>query len=320
MSEPKKVTALAQNKWKSILTELGVPEKILDGRHHPCPRSGEGEDRFRFSNKGGKGNFFCACNDGRSDGFKLLECMFGTDFKDAADKVKEIVGAATEDADDGINKEHAHRDLRKIQSSLLRVKSHEKTKAYLRGRGINVDEVFHPGPVRDGFTGYGLRAIEMFGQFHAMVAKVIAPDGRPCTYHITYLDGDKKAAHKRSRIIATPIESMAGGAVRLAPWTSGPLGIAEGIETAYSASELFKMPVWAALNAAQMQKFEPPNGCNEVVIFADNDDNYTGQAAAFALAKRLKLQLGKEMVKVRIPPEVGTDFNDVLQGVRDGKS
>ena len=34
----------AKGKWKSILKELaGINEKVLDGRHHPCPVTGEGE-------------------------------------------------------------------------------------------------------------------------------------------------------------------------------------------------------------------------------------------------------------------------------------
>jgi putative DNA primase/helicase len=47
------------------------------------------------------------------------------------------------------------------------------------------------------------------------------------------------------------------------------------------------------------------------VIAADNDYSYTGQAAAYALAKRLKLA-GK-IVEVIMPEIIGEDFNDEIK-------
>lgn len=313
MSESK-VTQRARGKWKGVLTQLGVNERILDGKHHPCPRSGEGEDRFRFSNKDGKGNFFCACNDGRSDGFKLLECMFGWEFKEAAERVEELVGDAAEDEEQRRSKEHALRDLRGIQSAVRKTASDASTRAYLASRGIDLSAVYSPGVLHDADIGYGLKAIGITGLQRAMVAKVVTKDGKPSTYHITYLDeSNRKASHKRNRVVATPVADMAGGAVRLAPFVDGVLGVAEGIETAYSAMQLFGIPVWATLNAQQMEKFVPPDGCSELVIFGDKDASFTGQAAAYTLAKRAKLRYGIGKIEVRIPSKIDTDFNDVLR-------
>ena len=48
-----------------------------------------------------------------------------------------------------------------------------------------------------------------------------------------------------------------------------------------------------------------------VSIFADCDENYCGQAAAYALAHRLAAGKRKRAVAVYVPRDPGTDFLDV---------
>ena len=99
-----------------------------------------------------------------------------------------------------------------------------------------------------------------------------------------------------------------GAAVRLAPHED-KLGIAEGIETALAASVLFNMPVWAALNAGLLS-WTPPAEVETVFVFGDNDASATGQAAAYALAQRLKAKGVAAFVE--IPTRTGDDWADVL--------
>jgi putative DNA primase/helicase len=89
------------------------------------------------------------------------------------------------------------------------------------------------------------------------------------------------------------------------------LGVAEGIETAISVGKLFGIPCWAAISANGMKAWDPPPQVRTVVICSDNDANFTGQEAAYTLARRLSLK-GLE-VEVHIPPQVGTDWNDVFK-------
>jgi putative DNA primase/helicase len=107
-----------------------------------------------------------------------------------------------------------------------------------------------------------------------------------------------------------PGEIPDGACVQLSEWTGGPLGIAEGIETAMAASALYEIPVWSAINANLMAKWFPPADCTEVAVFGDNDHKYGGQAAAYALAHKLAVK-GVD-VTVHIPSVEGQDWADVL--------
>lgn len=69
------------------------------------------------------------------------------------------------------------------------------------------------------------------------------------------------------------------------------------------------MPVWSCISTSGIESFGPPKGVKEVVIFADHDQNYAGQKAAFVAAHRLMLK--GYAVDVRVPPAIG-DWLDVL--------
>jgi putative DNA primase/helicase len=307
VSSQPRIGERCKGRWKALLPQLGIDAKYLDGNHHPCPCSGQGDDRFRFSNKNGRGNFFCACNDGKSDGFKLLECKHGVDFKAAAKMVEEIIGEVAEDGPtQERTREDALRHLRAVQRQVEACGSRDHVERYLAGRGL----VAVPPTLRQARINYGLRKIGITEDFDAMVAKVVSADGTPSTMHLTYLRDGQKAAIERDRVVMTPSTPMAGGAVRLMPMRRGELGVAEGIETALSAHALFGVPVWATLNAQMLEAFQPPQGCTLLHIYGDHDENFTGQAAAYALAKRCALKW-QVPCRVHIPLRPG-DYNDVL--------
>ena len=173
-------------------------------------------------------------------------------------------------------------------------------------------------------TVYNVRYQSDCPSFHpAMIAMVTGPDGAPSTLHRTYLtdDGRKAPVIEPRRLM--PGNVSKGAAIRLAP-AGDVLGIAEGIETALSASALFGVPCWAAVNAGMLAAWQPPSEAKRIIIFGDNDSNYAGQAAAYALARRLGIGCMR-VVDVQIPAEVGTDWNNVhqlrrqeLAGANDG--
>ena len=140
----------------------------------------------------------------------------------------------------------------------------------------------------------------------AMLAKVQAADGSSVAIHRTYLtdDGQKAAVPTVKKILGSLPPSSA---VRLSE-PSSTLGVAEGIDTTLAAFQRFRVPTWAAISAGGLEKWTPPAGTEFVVVFGDNDESYTGQAAAFVLAKRLTASGIK--AEVQIPELPGNDWND----------
>jgi putative DNA primase/helicase len=287
----------ARGRWPGILTVLGVDAKFLRNVHGPCPICG-GKDRWRFDDKL-NGSFFCS-HCGAGDGFDLLRKIHGWDFPKVKAEVASIVGSvqvtavkAEQDA------ESKARYMRKIWSEARPVEQGDPVWLYLSRRcgdpaGALEDIRFHPA-LDHSVDG---------GQHPAMLARMRSFDGkRGVGIHRTYLT----AAGNKAQV--DPIRMSYGevAPVRLGP-VQARLGVAEGIETAICAGQLFGLPVWAAISAAGMQSWEPPEGVQMVVICGDNDDSCTGQAAAWGLAKRMRT-LGLA-VEVRIPDAVGTDWAD----------
>ena len=143
----------------------------------------------------------------------------------------------------------------------------------------------------------------------AMVALVTGSGGAPVAVHRTYLalDGSGKAPVDPQKMT---LGSCRGGAVRLGGISHGKLAISEGIETGLSVAQACGLPVWAALSAEGMKRVALPVEAQEVVLCADHDANGTGYAAANTARKRL-IREGRK-VRVAMPPETGTDFNDLL--------
>jgi putative DNA primase/helicase len=307
-----KTANVSKGKWKGILLELGLPESCLRDKHGPCPMCG-GEDRFRWDNKNGAGTYICnVC--GAGDGMKLAMCFTGKAFPEVAAQIDRMVGNIKpgEAPNPDLTEEDRRQILRQTYAATKPVVPGDLADAYLTSRGVG--EVIYPSALR---FGAALRDGEG-GVRPALVAMVgLHGQAKFVSMHRTFLrpDGLAKAEMAAPRKLM-PGHLAYGACVMLTEYTGGALGIAEGIETAMSASALYELPVWAAINATMLAKWIPPEGCDEVAIFGDNDPKFGGQSAAFTLAHRLACK--GVSVSVHIPPQIGIDWNDALMH-RKGK-
>ena len=150
------------------------------------------------------------------------------------------------------------------------------------------------------------------GSRPVMVALVEHVAFGPVGIHRTWLaiDGSIKATFREPR---RSLGSIKGGAVRLAP-AGKLLMVSEGIETGTAAMTATGAPTWAALSTSGMVSLvlPPLPLAATVVILADNDENGAGERAAYTAARRW-LAEGRR-VRIAMPPNPGTDFNDVLRG------
>ena len=284
---------LARGRWRELLPSLGVDSKFLTGKHCPCPICG-GKDRFRFDDKEGLGTFFCSgCGSG--DGFMLVQKITGKSFKEIAEHVQEVWKTVKQIPQTQRDEIAQQRAIRNAWEGSWQPSTVSPAALYLKSR---LGRPWASKAIREYSGG--------------MIALISDVDGKPVNVHLTALTRDGKkneAANPIKRVMAGKLPE--GCAIRI--WDSAPvMGIAEGIETAMAAAIMFKMPVWAAINGSLLAKWVPPEEAQTIHIFGDNDLNFTGQSKAFALANRISVQFGREVI-VRIPDRIGQDWNDVLK-------
>ena len=292
----------AKGKWFGILTALGIGSNYLTGKHTQCPICG-GRDRFRWDNKEGDGTWFCN-QDGAGDGFSLLIAYHKIDFKEAKKRVKEVIGSVEQVEIKKEQTDEQKRDaLRKAWNDSKPSQKGDFVDLYLRGRGIDVPVLYglRSGLSVDFTTGR---------EFQTMFGVVKNRDGKLATLHRTFIENGRKAdiecpRKMMSGFLEDGCSIQTGEVMEI-----GMVGIAEGIETALSASQMFHIPVWSVLNTSLMEKWLPPEGVSTVVIFGDNDKSYSGQKSAYTLARKLT-KLGYA-IEVNIPKKQGYDWNDCL--------
>jgi len=299
--------------WPVILKQLGIRESALRNKHGPCPACG-GTDRFRFDNRRERGDYFCN-HCGAGDGFTLLQRVYSWTFSEARRRVMRAAGLAGEEltrsparassAPKGGAKnmsEPPERVLR-VWRERCAVADCDDAVAYLSTRGL--------WPLPEGCALGAHPAVEYFdegrrvGRFSALLADIRDVAGALVSVHVTYLQAGRKLATQEPRKILSALANRTGCAVRLTP-SADELGIAEGVETALSASMIDGIPVWAALSASLLARFEPPPNVARLRVYADRDQ--AGITAAQRVMERLR---GRVCTEVHMPPHAAKDWNDV---------
>jgi len=304
MSQRDDIHELARGRWRGVLMAAGINEKYLSGKNGPCPFCG-GKDRWRWTNHEDGGGGICnAC--GFRTGVDLVMAALKIPFVEARKWILGQVGKAPLERSRPRNNAEGVKRLSKLWSEAHRLDGQDPASRYLAGRGIVMTEFpkllrFHPR------VGY-LHDDKSVTYHPALLSKFVGPDAKAFTLHTTYLtpDGRKADVPKVKKLAPVPVPP--GGAVRLDN-SAETMGVAEGIETALSAMQIHQVPVWATLSTGCLVKWEPPPTAKNILIFADHDESFAGQAAAYPLAHKLAAK-GLH-VEVRMPPDLG-DWNDAL--------
>lgn len=178
---------------------------------------------------------------------------------------------------------------------------------YLRRRGVSsarpLPSVLRLHPALPYWQGQ-----EKLGTYPAMVAPVVAADGRILALHRTYLTNDgRKADVPSPKKLTRAAGPLAGACIPLHQAAGGVLGIAEGIETALAAACGSGVPTVASYCAGNLSAWQWPAGVRRLVIFGDNDR--AGMQAAEALQVRA-LHAGLQ-TNVMVPADAGADWLDV---------
>ena len=313
--------AKASSRWYDILTTLGVQPEYLTGKHTPCPICG-GKNRFRFDDKDGLGTWFCnQCQPQAGDGIKLIQKVFGLNFRDALERIDKVVDDCAEKRRTQINTIDPKAALNKLWLNSTPLTGNDPASRYLASRKI----LPRPGTLNN--TRYCDRCYhsEIKESVPALIAKITNIKNKPISIQRIYLTqaGEKRDDIQDIKKIMPATEPLQGSAVRLflptqEHFNRSTLGIAEGIETAIATTMLFNIATWACLSSTLMKNWAVPKEYflvdqdvrMHIMVFGDNDKNFCGQEAAYTLAKKL---YGEEYpVEIKIPPKPGQDWLNYL--------
>ena len=144
-------------------------------------------------------------------------------------------------------------------------------------------------------------------QFLPAMLAAVYTDAGIVAVHRTFLDPILPwlAGFERPR---RALGSLGTGAVRLASPVDGRLGLAEGVETALSATALFGIPCWATLGNERFGLVSIPESVRELHLFVDHD---AGGVLAEKRARNAYTGVDRRIV-IHKPDTPGFDWNDVL--------
>lgn len=295
-----------KGRWYGILSALGMTAKQLNGKNGPCPFCA-GTDRWRWTDYEQLGMGICTqC--GPRNGMQIVQEWENVDFVGAIKIVEGLLGVVAESPKKVVVDPRAK--LNALWSRAVKLTPGDPVTMYLIERRLEIAAsewaTFPPREVRYAASVPYYEDGVVQGRYDAMIACVRDGDGKPTTLHVTYLKDGAKAPVGSPRKVLSALGE--GAAIRLWQVDRECLAVTEGIETALAVREHHRIPVWAAISAGGMTNLIVPTGVHTVHIYGDNDASFTGQLAAYALAKRLRSE-GRE-VEVHIPNAVDTDWAD----------
>ncbi|WP_455508205.1 toprim domain-containing protein [Enterobacter sp.] len=303
-----KTVEAAKGQWAMIFEHYGLPP--ITGKNHfrgKCPLC-DSVGKFRIDDRDGAGTWICTCGSGT--GMDLVTKTQGKPFNEVCREIDALIGN-TFRRDKIPEASDASKLRRKVLNNFAKMSPLRGTSGaeYLNSRGIYQlpAEAVRLNPKQ-----------RHNGRVYQSIYSLATDDkGELCYLHQTLLDGAKKAdigaSAKRQKSLQEDnyLDHARSVAIRMFPVAS-TLGIAEGIETALSAHQIYKVNTWATMTSGFMKKFRVPAGVKNLIIFADRDVNSaTGLAAATECA-HANLLAKNDLEKISIYYPDNGDFNDML--------
>lgn len=145
--------------------------------------------------------------------------------------------------------------------------------------------------------------------YPALVAAMQDAHGQVVAIQRTWLSPDGTGKAPVGKAAKLTLARMHDAAIRLGR-TGALLGIAEGVETALSAMQIFSLPTWAMTGAGRLGAAVLPEGVRRVAVLADNGQ--VGLREAEKAAQHYADAYGVETF-IEAPPDGFGDWNDFLQ-------
>lgn len=294
----------------AMLTALGhAPEVIEPGRFHRFPTSDRRGDTAGWCKLFGDlgGGVFGCYRQGTSETWSAADRATMTR-EQRAELARQVMAATAErEAQQREQWAENARRIAQVRAQCVPLVPGDPVTLYLKRRGFGA--VWPPPAALRMHRGlpywYGG---DKLGTFPAMVAPLVAPDGRTVALHRTYLTADgRKAEVPSPKKLTGAAGPLAGACIPLHMPAAGVVGIAEGIETALAAWCASGVPTVAAYCAGNLAAWHWPGGVQRLVIFADNDK--AGREAADTVrARAFSAGLRAEVLT---PTDGGADWCDV---------
>lgn len=303
-----KTAEAAKGHWAMIFEHFGLPP--INPKNHfkgECPVCGA-RGKLRIDDRDERGTWICVCGSG--DGMKLVTMTQGKPFNEICSEIDQLIGNNFQRVKIPVSSSATSLRTKVLNKFSKLLPLHDTSgAAYLNARGI-----FQLPPNSVRFNEKQRHAGRVYQSLYSLATD---DKGELCYLHQTLLDGSQKAnigtSAKRLKSLQDDnyLDHARSVAIRMFPVAS-TLGIAEGIETALSAYQIYKVNTWATINSGFMKKFRVPAGVKNLIIFADRDVNSaTGLAAATECA-HANLLAKNDLEKISIYYPDNGDFNDML--------
>ena len=294
----------------AILAVLGhAPEAIEPGRFHRFATSGRRGDDAGWCKLFDdlRGGVFGCYRRGISETWSAADRATLTR-EERADLARQVIAATAErEAQRRLHWFENAQRIAQVWAQCVPLVPGDPVTLYLKRRGFGGVWPL-PEVLRFHRTLPYWQGAEKLGTFSAMVAPLVAPDGRTVALHRTYLTADgSKADVPTAKKLTGAAGPLAGACIPLHKAVHGVIGVAEGIETALAASQASGVPTVAAYCASALAGYLWPADVRRLAVFADNDK--AGRDAATVLQRRA---LGAWLrCEVLTPTADGADWCDV---------